>query len=227
MIAAGDVMFGKLFGGRKPRPPSEAEYDAWYVQKSERMEKALGPDHEVVLHALIGYEVGGPLHTYFYCAGVPGTAIATKQLARLDSAKPTNAAYRKYELVMFTREAIAPGEIGALAPPDQDDKLGLMRGALNAVARYAEEVQLNPGETLEFPGDFGAPLAGRCFVLDAYRPDCFDASFGLMALMEVHRDEMELARRRGGAALVALLKEARCYPYSDPEQRRSVAVRVQ
>src|SRR5262245_49794402 len=161
------------------------------------MERALGPDHEIVLHAIVSYELGGPLHTYFYCSGEEGAAIASKQLARLDGPSPSNTHYHKYELVMFTRADIAPGEIGAMTPPQQDDKLSFMRAAINAVALYAEQAMLNPRETLEFPADFETPLAGRCFILDAYKPDCFDAEFGLMLLMEVHRDEMELARAQG------------------------------
>ena len=220
-------MLGKLFGKPKARASSQDAQDAWYVRKSEQMERALGPDHEVVLHAIVSYELGGPLHTYFYCTREEGTAIASKQLARLDGPSPTNASYLKYELVMFTREEIAPGEVGAVAAPQLEGKLSFLRAAINAVARYGEEATLNPRETLEFPPDFEAPLAGRCFILDAYRPDCFDAEFGLMLLMEVHRDEMELARAQGAGALLELLQEAGAYPYSDPEQRRSVAARVQ
>jgi len=41
------------------------------------------------------------------------------------------------------------------------------------------------------------------------------AQFGLLVLIEIHRSEMEYAREHGGAKLLARLKRAGCYPFSD------------
>lgn len=220
-------MFGKLFGGKgnkgggkEAAAPSEADYDAWDKRKSDLMEAALGPEHDVVLHAIVGYPLGGPLHTYYYAKGIEGTGIASKELARLGEKSPSNRDYDKYEFVIFSRAPLAIGAVGAM--PEKDEKRDFLRGALTHLANYAEQATLNPLETLEFPADFGEPVGGRCFVLDAYRPELFDRDFGLMLVMEVHRDEMNFARTQGTRVLLEKLKAAGAYPYSDPELRASV-----
>lgn len=217
-------MFGKWFKGKESgetTAPSDAEHDAWYDEKSKRMAAALGPDHDRVLHAIIGYPLGGPLHTYFYLRGLPGTALASKQLARLGEKCPSNREYDKFEFVVFTREVLSlGGDDGAVRA---DEKRDFLRGALTQLAYYAENATLNPLETLEFPADFDPPVAGRCFILEVYKPELFDRDFGLMLIMEVHRDEMEFARAHGTATLLEKLKAANAYPYSDPEMRASVA----
>jgi len=217
-------MFDKLFG--RGRIPSEKDCAAWNEFKDRRIAAALGPDHDTVLHAILSYEVGGALHTYFYRRGIPGTGIATKQLARLGETSPKNFVFEKYELVMFTRDDIVPGAVGEAVTPDAGTKLGFMRATLNAVARYAEEAELNPGETLEFPSDFDPPLAGRCYLLDAYQPDKQGPDFGLMLVMELFRDELDIARSGGKADLLTALRASGAYPYSDLDQRASVAASV-
>jgi len=81
----------------------EVKYEAWYDEKSTLMENVIGPEHEMVVHAIISYEVGGALHNYLYDAAVGGTAVATKQLARADGSGSSNATYDQYEFVMFSK----------------------------------------------------------------------------------------------------------------------------
>ncbi len=40
-------------------------------------------------------------------------------------------------------------------------------------------------------------------------------NFGLLAIIEVFRSEMDFARQCGGAVLIERLKAEGCYPYSD------------
>ena len=85
---------------------------------------------------------------------------------------------------------------------------------LNCVAPYSAEAALNPHETCEFPADMET-VGGKCLIFDAYGNDGQEAEFGLLAIIEIHRSEMEYARRRGGQKLVDKLKQAGYYPYSD------------
>ena len=56
---------------------------------------------------------------------------------------------------------------------------------------------------------------GRCLIFDAYGSAKHHPEFGLLAIIEVHRSEMEYARKKGGAKLIRKLKKAGYYPYSD------------
>jgi hypothetical protein len=193
--------------------PTEADFQRWYERKSELMCRALGAEADVVLHAIVSYEVGGALHTYFYPHGIDGTGIATKQLARLDGG-PSNNRFKAFEFVMFTRDRIDP-KMGGVVLGNQNDTLSKIRGILNALAPYAEDATLDPGNTLEFPADFDDQIGGLCLVCDAYQEEKFDEEFGLMLVILVHRDEMEFAREHGTHVLLKKFRDAGIYPYSD------------
>lgn len=67
-------------------------------------------------------------------------------------------------------------------------------------------------------------VGGRCLIFDGYPsyPDDEPAEFGLLAVIEVFRSEMEYARKNGGARLIKRLKAKGHYPYSDMD-REAVA----
>lgn len=201
---------------------SEEEVDAleekWYDKKSEIMEAILGPEHDMVMHAVIPYEVGGGLDLYYYPNGISGTGIATKELSFACRESSTNDEYASYELVMYTPEAIDLDNAY-----EDNHPFGIahqhINAVLNAVAHYSAEACLNPRETLEFPADF-EDIGGRCFILDAYTGTGRDVpkdeeGFGVMLLIEVFRAEMERAREAGGKSLLEKLKAAGVYPYSN------------
>ncbi len=85
---------------------------------------------------------------------------------------------------------------------------------LNCIAPYSEQATLNPLETCEFPADMDS-VGGKCLIFDGYEHDGNEAEFGLLAIIEIHRSEMDYARKNGGARLLIKLKEAGHYPYSD------------
>ena len=58
------------------------------------------------MHAIILYAIGGGLDLYDYPNGIPGTAVATKELSALPGEGPSNYVYQCYELVMFTRHPL-------------------------------------------------------------------------------------------------------------------------
>lgn len=189
--------------------------DQWYEEKSRLMEDALGPEHDMVMHAIIPYAVGGALDLYYYPNGLSGTAIATKELSELPDEGPSNRVYDSYELVMFTRHALNLDAAG-----DDSTPFGAahrtINSILNLMARYAEQATLNPHETCEFPPDMD-DVGGKCLIFVGYsrHPVADGRHFGLLALIEVFREEMEFAREHGGAELVERLKEKRHYPFSD------------
>ncbi len=191
----------------------------WYDRKSSLMETMLGKEHDMVMHALIPYAIGGGLDLYYYPNGIPGTAIATKELSDLPGEGPSNRVFRCYELVMFTRHALDLD-----AAKDEETPFGRAHLAINAIlnriAPYSAQATLNPNETCEFPTDMPR-VGGRCLIFDGY-PSYSDegpAEFGLLAVIEVFRSEMQHARKNGGAKLLKRLKEKGHYPYSDLDRK--------
>jgi hypothetical protein len=193
----------------------------WYERKSALMEEMLGKEHDMVMHAIIPYHLGGSLDLYYYPDpnGVPGMAIATKELSELPDEGVANDVYRCYELVMFTRH-----QIDLEAAAKENTPFGRTHATinefLNLIARYSTEATLNPNETCEFPDDMPR-VGGRCLVFDGYasRPDDTVGEFGLLAIIEVFRSELDYARKKGGARLIQRLKAKGHYPYSDLDRQ--------
>lgn len=210
-------MFKKFFGKRdRSRPAtkqSDEQLEAWYTAKTVKMETALGASDERVLHVIVADPDTGPFNTMFFGNNVPGTGLATCQLARPDQSGPSNSTYRSYEMIIFTREHVGQGD--DLSDVAGQSPAGLLRAAMNELAAYAFHASLEVGNTMEFPSDYDEYVGGRCFLIDAYAPESFDENFGLMLVIEIHRDEMAFAMEGHSKALLEKLKQAGVYPYSD------------
>ena len=194
---------------------AEEAAQRWYDRKSALMEEMLGKEHDIVMHAIIPYAIGGGLDLYYYPNGIPGTAVATKELSELPGEGSSNRVFQCYELVMFTKHALDLN-----AAKDEDTPFGqahrVINSVLNRLAPYSAQAALNPNETCEFPADMPT-VGGRCLIFDGYpsHPGDAVAEFGLLAVIEVFRAEMEYARENGGTKLLKRLKAKGCYPYSD------------
>lgn len=194
--------------------------DEWYDQKSQLMESILGPEHDMVMHAIIPYAIGGGLDLYYYPNGVEGTGIATKELSEAPDEGSSNERFENYEFVMFTRHPISLDD-----STDEATPFGKVHTSINAIlncmAPYSAQATLNVHDTCEFPADM-EDLGGRCLIFDGYKLEDSapenPAPFGLMLIMEVHRSEMEFARSIGCEHLLEKLKSAGHYPYSDMDR---------
>lgn len=197
--------------------------DAWYKEKSAIMQQVLGPEHNKVMHSVIPYALGGGLDLFYYPQGIPGTAIATKELSELPGEGSKNSVFSCYELVMFTRQELSLDDAGNKETPFGKVHRSI-NGILNVIAPYSVEATLDPHETCEFPADM-KKWGGKCLIFDAYgKPHKVENAcgmgparvpFGLLAVIEIFREEMKYAREEGGAALIEKLKAAGHYPYSD------------
>src|SRR3954469_329259 len=161
----------KLFGSRKEGPSGEAAArlaKEWHDEKSKLMEKILGPEHDIVMHAIIPYAVGGGLDLYYYPHSIPGTAIATKELSELPDHGSSNKVFSCYELAMFTRHPLNLDNA-----KDDSTQFGRAHSninrILNRVAPFSASATLNPNETCEFPAEM-AHVGGKCLIFDAYGP---------------------------------------------------------
>ena len=64
------------------------------------MVELLGEEHNMVMHAIIPYAIGGGLDLYYFPNGIAGTAVATKELCETPGEGSSNDVFRGYELVV-------------------------------------------------------------------------------------------------------------------------------
>jgi hypothetical protein len=203
----------------KVSPEQKARRMEWDEQKSRLMAQMLGQEHNLVMHAIIPYAIGGGLDLYYFPNGIPGTAIATKELTELPNEGAQNRTFSCYELVMFTRQRLNLDEAKNKETAFGRAHSNLNR-ILNAIARYSAQASLNPMETCEFPADMHG-VGGKCLIFDSAgqysdeRVNCF----GLLTVIEIFRSEMHFAMEHSGKALLEKLKAAGNYPYSDMDRK--------
>lgn len=208
----------QLFGEKKMKPSEDATAklaEAWHDQKSKLMEAVLGREHDMVMHAIIPYAIGGGLDLYYYPHSIPGAAIATKELSELPNQGSSNRIFSCYELAMFTRHALNLDHAMDGSTPFGRAHSNINR-ILNCIGGYSASATLNPNETCEFPAEMDH-VGGKCLIFDAYGSAGSKRTrgFGVLAVIEIHRSEMDFARSAGGAELIERLKAAGHYPYSD------------
>ena len=211
-------MFKKWFGRNKENANDEQAEMDWDATKSAFMESILGKEHDMVMHAIIPFAVGGGLDLYYYPHGIEGTAIATKELVDLKGRGPRNKSYRAYELVMFTKHPLDLDKA-----KDESTPFGAahskMNSILNNIAGYCTQAKLNANETCEFPQEM-ENVGGKCLIFDAYSKADTPGphGMGLLLILEIFRSEMDFARQNGGGELLQKLKDAGHYPYCDLER---------
>jgi hypothetical protein len=204
--------------GKKDNQGSDLDARAeeeWYERKSKLMGDILGWEHDMVMHAIIPYALGGGLDLYYFPNGIAGTAVATKELSELPNEGSSNKRFSCYGLVMFTRRTLNLDDA-----KNKETAFGKAHANINIIlnhmAPYSATASLNPNETCEFPAGMDL-VGGKCLIFDDYGSHTEKSvrRFGMLAVIEVFRSEMNFARTHGGAQLIAKLKSAGHYPYSD------------
>lgn len=192
--------------------------EKWGQMKQEALTRVFGTMHNEVAHAIFPFSVGGSLDLYYFAHHIPGTAVVTQELINEEGKGPSNRKHRAFEICMFTRHLLDLSNAQNTETP-----FGRMHkrisAILNVAARYSFEATLNPNETAEFPPDF-EEVGGACFIFNDYSPGgkkltIGKKTFGLLAVIEVHRAEMQFAQTNGGRSLIMRLKGKGYYPYSD------------
>ncbi len=212
----------RLLGKPQRRASSPEEDERHYKLKKQALEQLLGPMHNLVGHAFIPFQVGGPVDMYYFPQPDGGTAFATMELIEPDGSGPKPSRIGTYELVAFTRLKLTQREsavTGGTQPPDAFNAIERrMCGIFTILGRYGREAVLNPLETCEVPLREGEPT--RCLVFDQYDKPGVEFRIGgkrhgLLLCIEVFRSEMEYAMEHRSGALLDLLKARGHYPYSD------------
>lgn len=198
---------------------SEA-YKQEYEAKKAGLERLLGPMHHLVGHAVVAYDVGGPVDMYYFTECSEGTAFATMELIQPDGTGPKPNRIGTYELVAFTRHPFSGEDLAirkdTSTPFDAIERR--MNGIFTTIGHFSTQAVLNPGETCEVPVGEDGETAN--LVLDEYTKyghglEYRDRRHCLLICIEVFHKEMDFARERGSAALLKKLKAAGHYPRSD------------
>lgn len=214
--------FKKLFGQNKkveettPEPGSsqEEEHNKDDELKVKGLENVLCTMHNMVGHAIIPFDLGGSVDTYYFLNHIPGTGFATMELLDLDGKGPKPNTLGTYELAAFTRLPYNSSQ-------ETQTPFNLIAehicGIFTTIGNYSFEAVLNPNETCEIPMDEGE---NRYLIFDNYQPNNKEFKIGerkhhLLLCMEIFKSEMEFARENGGDQLLTKLKQAGYYPYSD------------
>jgi len=193
---------------------TDYEYANNYELKKKALEKVLGKMYPLVGHAIVSFEVGGPVDTYYFPDTNDGTCIATMELLDPDGSGPMPSRIGTYELVAFTKlkitDEITKGKFRVM-----DQRL---RAILSKIGHYSFEAELNPKETVEVP--LGDDKPTRYIILDEYKRSNVDFMIGkkrhgLLLVIEVFNSEMEHAMENGGQVLLDKLREKSFYPFSD------------
>lgn len=204
---------------------SEERFNEFSEAKSSALERVLGPMDDLVYHSVIPFFVGGGLDMYYYSSYISGTVIATKELINTDGTGPKPNRMGLYELIACTRLEKAPSD--SLAP-DKNMKIEDASEfqvfnqhiwvTLTSIAHYSNKVVLQSGQTCEIPGADKDDT--RCVIFDEFDTkgipfEIEDKTYGLLLCIEIHRSELQYARKHDSASFLAKLKEAKVYPYSD------------
>ncbi|MBQ9875059.1 MAG: suppressor of fused domain protein [Thermoguttaceae bacterium] len=146
------------------------------ARKDKILEKWFGPCAPICQHAVINYEMGGPLDAHFYPRSrYGGTLVVSKDLVDPKFSSPKNKTFNAFELAMATRRPLPPAyfkngtDVEKESDPEFEKFVERAIAAMTTIGRYVQyQCPINRFETLEFPQDYDEPeLAGRCFVFDA------------------------------------------------------------
>lgn len=204
--------------------------------KSDALTAAIGPPHDRMLHAPIPFDLGGALDLYPFPYKRGGTIWATQEVIEPQpSGGPKRGKLGRYELIACLREQFRSDPPGPGNSPDgvslreaakRRSGVPLIQSMLNPIARYSSVAVLNPGETVEIPGDDEDEGArgNLHVVLDAF-PDAIGEfrilgeRCGLLLCIAIYKSECDFARAQSTAKLLERLKAAGVYPYSDLTRR--------
>lgn len=222
----------RRFKPRSSRPDITPErWSQFRRAKQTALERILGPMDDVVGHAIIPFDAGGSVDLFFFPARPPGTVVVTMDLIDPNGDGPLSAQLGPYELVACTRVrrasayAINP-QTGEMAPDVDDERFAAITSwfcqMLTAIARDALKTEIQPGDAYELPGEGGEPAhyiifdrfdsGGQLFEVEGKK-------YGLLLCIEVFPSELEYAQAHGVDALLARLKQAGVFPFSDLDRK--------
>ncbi len=170
------------------------ELDEVWEARAEGLGESLEADYCNVLHCPHPFALGGNAEVIQFDDHIEGSVYVTIDL----TGKPGDS-YAEYELMICHRDDTTWGAdiISRLAP-------------------YTLKSHIAAGETMDL--DQSTPTESRikALIFDTYQTfKMFGATYELRLCMGITKDELQFTFDHGPKPLLAKLKEARVYPYTD------------
>ena len=221
----------RLLFRRKRKTFSVERLEEYDKAKTEALERILGPMDDVVGHAIIPFYVGGAVDMYYFSKYMEGTVFATMELIDPDGNGPKPNISGTFELITCTKlkNTITKDEPfeerkkrvaeDRLTPFERTERR--LCGIMTVLGRYSFTATLRHGQTAEV--DWDKEEESPCIVFDKFDTKGIDFEIegkrhGLLLCIEIHRSEMEYARKHSSRVFIDKLKEAGVYPYSDMDR---------
>lgn len=200
------TFFNKLrqaLGGSKKQ-----EYDQWEAIWNARvaeLTQILGtPSADGVFHSPMPLSLGGDADVLVFPNYASGVAYVTSDLTGIEDQPPSGIG--NYELMTCARSNAdwAPSMISRLAP-------------------YTLETVLNPGETMDWPLWEESQITALLFAQPGTPPfSVAGQKCGLLLCIGITKSELEFHHAEGSEALLAKLRDATIFPFTDPGRQSIV-----
>ena len=182
----------------------DEQRDDWkqtWDAREAALKSVLGETDGMVLHAMIPFHLGGQADVICFRRHIPGRVAATCEL--LGEQSQIRNGLGTYELMIADRDG---NDWGA--------------NLISRLARYTCDARLEPGHTMDIAAAVpkGSTIAGLLFCEYArfrYRGE--DA--GLLLCLGVGAEELEQCKGGKRDDVLAALKAANVYPYTDLSRR--------
>jgi hypothetical protein len=187
------------------RKPFAEEYDKekWWQPRVKALEKILGPQGDLDLHAPIFFDMGAELggapdvHTFpRHKKGV--VAYVTAELIGRDNQLPNELG--NYELMICLPKSMDAEVAGAILTP---------------LAYYTLEQPLNPGDTSDLGELVDGSRVTALLFSDYGRFSVLKRTCGLLLAMGITQREAKYAANHSSSELEEKLREAEVYPVTD------------
>ncbi len=164
----------------------------------------LGKPADMVLHAVIPFQLGGSADVLPFPDYVPGVTYVTAEMTGENAGqRPTTLG--NYELMICVRQELK--RAGDL---------------ISNLARYTCEAELEPGETMELGTFFGdSTLRSLLFTRpreQAVHFEFFGERYSLLLCIGITAEELAFKQVNGSDGLLALLKQHGVFPYTTPDR---------
>jgi hypothetical protein len=173
-------------------------------QIQEKIEQILGKPENIVLHSPVpcqlGYDAGGRSDVYLYKNHIDGIIYVTGDLI---GQKQKNSDAGNFEFMIAHKT---------------DNEWG--PNLISNLSYYTLDSSINSGETMNI-GKYALPEnTVKAIIFDKYATFRIGVKkYGLMLIIGITEDELEWAKRNGGAKLIEKLKEKNIYPLTDLKRR--------
>ena len=176
---------------------SSGDWQKTWDAREVALKSVLGETDSKVFHAVVPFHLGGNADVLCFREHIPGRVLATCEL--LGEECQIQNELGTYEL--------------AIAQLDEND---WAPNVISRLARYTCDALLEPGHTMDISSAVPKASTVAAFLFCEYaRFDFHGRDAGLLLCLGITSDELRLYHAGDRKKVVAALKSARVYPYTD------------